>query len=187
MKNRKLALVGALGVCLVGAVATAATGATAPFPSKTTIKQSTSLKMVPNRYVQDGLRWNRDVYRVKSGGTLHLVNSVINEGPHTFSVVAKADLPRTGAQVQNCKICAKLGQAHGADPNTEGPPKFFFLENGVGSQTPPSIDRAGDSVFIGPAEKKNESVDVKVTAPKGKTLYFMCLIHPWMQARVRVG
>jgi hypothetical protein len=187
MKNRKLAAIGVAGVCLAGAIAASgATGATS-FPSKTTIRQSTSFSFVPNRYVKDGLRWNRDLYRVKSGGTLHLVNSVIDEGPHTFTTVARKDLPRTPAQLNHCSICEKLGQAHGADPNTEGPPKFFFLENGVGSQAPPSVDRTGDSAFIGPGEKKGESVDVKVTAPKGKTLYFICLIHPWMQARVRVG
>ncbi len=34
--------------------------------------------------------------------------------------------------------------------------------------------------------KKGESIDLKVTAPKGTTLYFMCLIHPWMQAKLVV-
>jgi hypothetical protein len=186
MKNRKLAVVGAVGVCLVGAIATTSNGATT-FPTKTTIKESQSFKMVPNRYVKDGLRWNRDVYRVKSGGTLHLLNNVITEGPHTFSVVARRDLPRNAAQMNNCKVCRTLEKAHGADPNTEGPPKFFFLENGTGAQAPPSVDRAGDSALIGPGEKSTESVDVKVTAKKGKTLYFMCIIHPQMQARVIVG
>ena len=174
------------GVCLVGAVAGVATGAT-PAPTKTTIQQSSSLSFVPNRYIKDGLRWNRDVYRVRSGGTLHLVNSVINEGPHTFTVVKRTDLPRTAAQINRCKICEKLGQAHGADPNSDAPPKFVFLENGVGSQASPSVDRPGDSALIGPGEKKGESVDVKVSAKKGTTLNFMCIIHPWMQATVRVG
>src|SRR3954451_10528502 len=114
MKNRKLAVAGVAGVCLVGAVASGATGATS-FPTKTTVKESQPVKFVPNRYLRDGLRWNRDVYRVKSGGTLHLVNNVISEGPHTFSVVARKDLPRTVSQVLNCKICNKLGQAHGFD------------------------------------------------------------------------
>jgi hypothetical protein len=37
------------------------------------------------------------------------------------------------------------------------------------------------------AGKKGESIDLKVTAKKGTTLHFMCLIHPWMQAKVVVG
>ena len=154
-------------------------------PAKTTIKVSQSFKLKPNRYIQDGLRWNRDVYKVRSGGTLHVVNTAADEGPHTFTVVKRSDLPRTAAQAFNCKICNKLGQAHGADPQSDAPPKFQYLENGVGQDTPPNVDRPGDSGVTG-AGKKGEFIDLKVTAAKGKKLYFMCLIHPWMQARVDV-
>jgi hypothetical protein len=27
---------------------------------------------------------------------------------------------------------------------------------------------------------------IKVTAPAGTTLYFMCAVHPWMQAKLVV-
>ena len=139
-----------------------------------------------NRFVQTTLRWDKDAYTVKSGGTLHIVNLAAEEGPHTFTVVAKKDLPKTAAQINRCKICEKLGKAHGADPNSDAPPKFPFLENGVGQNTPPSVDRPGDSGITGQG-KKGESIDLKVTATKGKVLYFMCLIHPWMQGKVTVG
>jgi hypothetical protein len=186
MGNRKL-VVGAavLSVAVAGGgVAMAANKAAAP--AKTTIKVSQKLVMKPNRFIQDGLRWNKDVYHVRSGGTLHIVNTVATEGPHTFTVVRKKDLPRTAAQTFNCKICNKLGAAHGADPNSEGPPKFQFLENGVGQNTPPNVDRPGDSGVTGPG-RRGEAINLKVTARKGKTLYFLCLIHPWMQAKVVVG
>lgn len=163
-----------------------AVGAAARAPSKTTIKVSQKIKVKPNRYIQDGLRWNRDVYRVRSGGSLHVVNTTAGEGPHTFTVVKKSDLPTTAAKIFNCKICNQLGQAHGGDPESNAPPKFQYLENGVGQDTPPNVDRPGDSGVTG-SGKKGESIDLKVTAPKGKKLYFMCLIHPWMQARVDVG
>jgi hypothetical protein len=117
---------------------------------------------------------------------VHLVDNVVAEGPHTFTVVRKKDLPKTSAAVFNCKICNKLGQAHGADPNSNAPPTFQFLENGVGTNTPPSVDRPGDSALIGPG-KKGESLNLKVTAKKGTTLRFMCIIHPWMQSKVIVG
>jgi hypothetical protein len=100
--------------------------------------------------------------------------------------VRKKDLPKTGAAAFNCKICNKLGGAHGFDPSSNGPPQFQFLENGTGQSTPPDIDRPGDSVLIGQGNK-GESVDVKVTAKKGTTLRFMCIIHSWMQAKVVVG
>jgi hypothetical protein len=141
--------------------------------------------MVPNRYIQDGLRWNKDVYKIKSGGTMTVINTAAGEGPHTFSVVKKKDLPKNAKEMEKCAICQKLGEAHGADPNSDAPPKFPFLENGVGQKTPPLVDRPGDSGVTGPG-KKGESIDLKVTAKPGTKLYFICLIHPWMQAVLNV-
>jgi hypothetical protein len=186
MKNRKLAA-GTAGLCLALALSGVAVAAnTAAAPSSVTIKESQKNKVVPNRYFQDGLRWNKDVYTVKSGGTLNVVANIISEGPHTFTVVKKKDLPRTAAQVFDCAICNKLGEAHGADPNTEGPPKFQYLEDGVGQDTPPNVDKPGDSGLTGPGQEKNEKISLKVTAKKGSQLYFLCLLHPWMQAKVQV-
>jgi plastocyanin len=187
MRNRKL-IAGAvtLSVALgAGGVAVAANKAAAP--SKATIKVSQKVKMKPNRYIQDGLRWDKDVYHVRSGGTLHIVNTVATEGPHTFSVVKKNELPRTAAQTNNCKICFKIAQELGVNPNDENsPPQFQYAENGVGTNTPPNVDRPGDTGLTGQG-KKGESITLKVTAKKGTTLYFLCAIHPWMQAKVIVG
>ncbi|HEY7630403.1 MAG TPA: hypothetical protein VH817_06880, partial [Thermoleophilaceae bacterium] len=187
MRNRKL-IAGAvtLSVALgVSGVAVAKKGAA---PAKTTIKVSQKLKMKPNRYIQDGLRWDKDVYHVRSGGTIKVVNTVATEGPHTVSVVKKNQLPRTAAQVNNCKICGKIAQEFGItdpnDPNAQ--PQFQYVDNGVGTNTPADIDRPGDSGLTGPG-KKGESITMKVTAKKGTTLYFLCAIHPWMQAKIIVG
>ena len=183
MKNRKLA-VGVAGLCL--AIGTSGV-AIAAIPSSTTVKQTQTFKVVPNRYVQDGLRFDKDIYKVKSGGTINFLFTVTGEGPHTFTIVRKKDVPKTPKAVFNCPICKKLGEAHGADPNSDAPPKFQFLENGVGENTaPPKVDRPGDSgVFM--TNKKGEKISFKVTAKKGTDLYFMCLIHPWMQGEVEVG
>jgi hypothetical protein len=185
MINRKLATLGVAGICVALGVSGAAVAKKAPVaPKHATIGEKGGVQFKPNRFVKDKLRWDRDVYRVKSGGTLTVRNNIINEGPHTFTVVKKKDLPKSF----DCKICGELDKAHGVDPeNQEGPPAFFFLENGQGSQSPPEIDRPGDSALIGPGESKTEKIELKVTAPKGKTLHFMCLVHPWMQAKVIVG
>jgi len=106
------------------------------------------------------------------------------DGPHTLSVVAKKDIPRTSKQILNCKICLKLAKAHGANPNSNAPPKFNYLENGVGSHTPPNLDRPGDSAVIFP--KPGYSVTMHVTAKAGTVLHFICAIHPWMQAVLKV-
>ena len=183
MNNRKLA-VGAAGLCLALGISGVAVAAnTASVPKSVTVKQSTSIKFVPNRYIQDGLRFNKDVYKVKSGGHVNFVFSVTDEGPHTLTIVRKKDL----AKSFRCPICDKLGQAHGADPNSDAPPKFKYLENGTGENDHvPVLDRPGDSgVFT--TNKKGEKISFKVGAKKGKVLHFMCLIHPWMQAEIQVG
>jgi hypothetical protein len=56
----------------------------------------------------------------------------------------------------------------------------------VGQNTPPDVDRPGDSGVTGPGQK-GESIDLHVIAKPGTTLHFMCLIHPQMQAKVIVG
>ena len=48
------------------------------------------------------------------------------------------------------------------------------------------VDKPGDSGLTGPGQAPNEKISLKVTAKKGSQLYFMCLIHPWMQAKVQV-
>jgi plastocyanin len=185
MKNRKL-VAGVAGLCVaLGASGVAVAANSAAVPSKITIKQKSGFKMVPNRYIQDMLRWDKDVYKVKSGGEITVVNTQADEGPHTFTVVKKKDLPRNAKEMQKCAICEKLGQAHGADPNSDAPPKFLFLEDGVGQDTPPKVDKPGDSGVTGEG-KKGEKISFDVTAKKGSQLYFMCLIHPWMQAKVQV-
>jgi hypothetical protein len=185
-KHRKLAAV-LVGLCLaVGVSGVAVAANTAAVPTSVKITEKSGLQMKANRYIQDELRWAKDVYTVKSGGTITVVNTAPQEGPHTFTVVKPKDEPTTGKGIEKCAICNKLGAAHGADPNSDAPPKFQFLENGVGQNTPPNVDRAGDSGVTGSGQK-GEHISFKVTAKKGTVLHFMCLIHPWMQAEVKVG
>jgi hypothetical protein len=177
------ALMSAVVAAVSGVASAARHGAAA---SVTTIKAVQGpAKFQINRFVEDTLRWNKDTYSVPSGGTLHIVNMAADEGPHTFTVVALKDEPKTLQSLFKCSICLKLAKAHGADPNSNAPPKFPYLENGVGQQTPPQVNQPGDSGVTGKG-KKGESIDLKVTAPAGTKLYFMCLIHPWMQAIVNV-
>jgi hypothetical protein len=180
----KKVVIGAMAVCLTASGAGAAIAASSgPPPKHAKIDAVQKVQFKINRYVKDGLRWQKDVYAVKAGGTLTITNKA-HDGPHTFSVVTKKDLPRTVKQINNCQICQTIAQEHGADPNSDAPPTHLFVEDGVGQDTPPSIDKPGDSAFIGP--NPGDSVTLTVTAKKGATLYFMCAIHPWMQAKVQV-
>ena len=186
MSSRKFLLWSSVAA-LAAVAATSAMAGNGKHSAVTNVKAVSKLpNVVINRYIQDNLRWDKDVYKVPSGGTIHVVNLAADEGPHTFTIVAKKDAPRTGLGVVNCKICNVLAKAHGADPNGNAPPKFPFLENGVGQQTPPDIDKPGDSGVTGKG-KKGESIDLPVTAAPGTKLYMMCLIHPWMQAEIDVS
>ena len=186
MTNRKIAA-GAAGLALVAAGGVAAVGAsgadTAVAPETAVVKQKFSIEMKPNRYIKDNMRFDRDVYRVQSGGTLRVVLNKPQEGPHTVSLVKKRDLPTNAAETFNCRVCNRLGKAHGADPNGDEPPKFPFVENGVGQALPSDFDRPGDSGITGP--RKGDSFEVDVTAPAGSTRFMLCLIHPWMQAKLK--
>jgi hypothetical protein len=179
-------LAGATALCVAAAVTGVATAASGATSHVTTIKAINGPVVVKiNRYIQDTVRWNKDVYHVKSGGTLRIVNDAAQEGPHTFTVVTKKELPRTAAQMENCRICLTLAKAHGANPGSNKPPKFQYLENGVGQNTPPNVDRPGDSGITGQG-RPGESITLTVTAKPGTVLQFMCLIHPWMQAKIIV-
>ena len=119
LQRRLLAGVTTLGLVAGGsAVAMAAASA----PKHTTINAVTSFKVKINRYIQIGTRWQKDAYDVKSGGTITVVNLAASDGPHTFSVVKKSDLPRTAKQINNCKICGTIAQEHGVNPQSQGPP-----------------------------------------------------------------
>jgi hypothetical protein len=180
-------VIGAMALCVTASGAGVAVAAkSGPPPTHATVNAVQKVQFKVNRYVKDSLRWQKDVYQVRSGGTLHIVNKA-HDGPHTLSIVKKSDLPRTTNQMNQCKICETIAVAHGVDPTveSEAPPPHLWTEDGVGVDTPANFDKPGDSVFIGP--NVGDSADAKITAKKGTKLFFLCAIHPWMQAKVIVG
>jgi hypothetical protein len=182
---RRHFLVGAMALAITASGAGAAVAAkSAAAPKRAEVDAVSKVQFKVNRFVKDALRWKKDVYHVRSGGTLHIVNKA-DDGPHTFSVVQKKDLPRTVKQINQCAICRTIGQELGAPENSDAPPTHLFAEDGVGQDTPPNVDKPGDSAFVAP--NPGASVDLTVTARKGTKLFFMCAIHPWMQAKVIVG
>jgi hypothetical protein len=189
MTNRKI-VAGTAGLALMaagGIAAVSASGSGSAESSATNlavVKQKHPLKFKANRYIQDGLRFNRDTYEVNSGGTLRVVNNKASEGPHTVSIVKRRDLPTNIGEVFNCRVCNAIYKAHGVDPNDEGPPEFNFVEDGEGQNQPANFNRPGDSGVTGP--RKGNSFEVPVTAAAGTTRWFLCAVHPWMQAKLKV-
>ncbi|MGC2374132.1 MAG: hypothetical protein WA484_09685 [Solirubrobacteraceae bacterium] len=147
--------------------------------AKITVKGGATFK--PNAYIKDSVHFVAGTTTVRSGGTVTLTNS--SEDPHTLSIVKPSQLPRTLAQIENCKICGELSKAHGVNPEgppPSGPPPIPLVNVG-----PAGFDEPGDSIFVGPHGPGGQ-VSFKVTAPAGSTLNFMCIIHPWMRGRILV-
>jgi hypothetical protein len=125
---------------------------------------------------------------VHEGEELEVVNDTAPSmvGPHTFSLVKKGLLPKTAKQRKTCftpgKIC--MGIAHWYGLKGEEEPKEPLVAAGKeGWDTMGTYTKKGDSYFFG---KKGESIDQKVTAKAGTTLYFICAVHPWMQGSIKV-
>ena len=163
---------------MVAVVAAAvAVPAFAAAPARVTQKIVGGTKLVPNRMIADTMHFKLDRIAVKKGGTVILADTT--KAPHSFSLVKRSDVPRKAAGVDACfekGPCGKLAVEHGAvDPNTgeeKDPDKPLVNAGKAGFNQP------GDSVLVPPGGKAK----VKVTSGQG--LYYICVIHPWMQGAI---
>jgi hypothetical protein len=125
---------------------------------------------------------------ITQGDTLKIVNESNPKqvGPHTFSLVTKAVLPKTKDARQNCftpkHICLSIAKWHGLNPKTEEIAVNPVEAGPKGWSTMGNNSKKGDSWFT---EKKSESFEQEVTAAPG-TLYFLCAVHSFMQGQVKV-
>jgi plastocyanin len=144
------------------------------------VRTPEQIVFVPNAFNGTTMRFDPGTVAVKSGGTVTFIDSEKDE-PHTVTVVKKSELPRTAAQVNNCKACA-LALGHLKDPRhpDTSPVKTYVLDKGQ-----MGFDARGDSVVITPGGPHKKAV-VTVSAPAGSTLYYVCAIHPWMQGSIVV-
>jgi hypothetical protein len=172
----------ALLVLALAAIGGTAMAKSKKVPSKATITAGGkfSAKFKINRYglFKDGAHFAPGDVTIRSGGALTL-KSKDPQAPHTFSIVAKKDLPKTRGKINNCgapgTICDKINTAHQIDQ--QGNPAKPVVDIGVAG-----IDQAGDSFVMAP----KSSQTVNVSAKQGTTLYFLCAIHPWMQGVLKV-
>ncbi|SRR6266542_6904733 len=173
----------AAAAVLMLAVAGAAFAATRDGAGNATVKTIEEVKMVPNKYIQDGVHFAPGTVTVASGGTLTFEYGDKEQEPHTLTVVPKSGLPKTAAQAENCAACQKYATPHlknpKAPPDEHNPIVHWTLSKGN-----PGFDTVGDSLAIQPGAHKK--INVKVTAPAGTTLYFVCAVHPWMQGKIVV-
>jgi plastocyanin len=168
-------------VALAAAVALAAPALAVAAPHKNRIVISGGDVYKPGFYVKNTMHFGPRTLTVKSGATVTVLNQASAQEPHTVSFVKASQVPRTKKAIVACSnfkgVCGALAQAHQADPQT-GQVKVPVVDVGK-----PGVDRPGDSFFIAPGAKK---LTFKVTAKKGTTLRYFCVIHPWMQGTIKV-
>jgi plastocyanin len=109
--------------------------------------------------------------KVHPGDTIVFEHADKTHDPHTISVVAAKDLPRSS---DPCPACARVEKAH--FPHGQSGPPLPVVNVGK-----PGLDQPGDSiVWMG------GKVSAKVSAPAGTVLHYFCAIHPWMQGTITV-
>ena len=172
------ALVAALVVLVVPSLAAAGSTTAIPGEAVTTIE----IRMEGKKMGFFGPK------TVHEGEELRIVNTTMPSmvGPHTFSLVTEGSLPKTAKQRKECftpgRIC--MGIAHWYGLKGEELPKEPLVEAGQeGWDTMGTPSKKGDSFFF---SKKGASVEQKVTAKAGTTLYFMCAVHAFMQGSIKV-
>jgi plastocyanin len=169
----------------VAALATATVASGARHSSGVIVKASDKgATYVINKSVTDKMFFTPAVTTVKSGETLTFeYDGQPNGEPHTVTILAAKDLPRTAAQINNCAICNRYAAAHLKNPKAPPGPTNDIARWTV-DKGQPGLDSPGDSVAIEGA--KHRSISITVSAPAGTTLHFICLVHPWMQGTLKV-
>jgi plastocyanin len=176
---RKL-LIAAVAALIVAAMAGPASAAVAP---AATVEVRGGEILQPGQFIKVNFRFVPRNITVSSGDVVRWVDRDRDaDEPHTVTIARKADLPQTIAQLDACyepgALCAETLEAH--DPGSDQVPPFNFRVNRGG----PGLDARGDSLlFGGPFD---QAIRGRVTAPAGRTLYYLCVIHPWMQGSITV-
>jgi hypothetical protein len=172
--TRRLTLFIAVALVATVGVAAVAVGQAAPTTATETAKAGAEVKV--NQYIKDTSHWVKPKLTIASGGTL-TIKTAGDPAPHSFSIVKSSQVPKTPDAIFSCKVCESIGKKHGADPNSDAPPKHPVVDVGA-----TGIDQPGDSIVLQP----KKSATVKVSAKAGTTLHFICAIHPWMQGTLAV-
>ena len=179
---------GGLRTVFVGATAAlmlavmAAPASAAPAPAATVEVRGGDI-LQPGQFIKNNFRFVPRRITVSSGDVVRWVDRDRSaDAPHTITVADRADLPQTIPQLDACYapdgLCTETIEAH--DPLSDFQPPFDFRVVRGG----PGLDTRGDSLlFAGPFA---QSIRARVTAPAGSTLFYLCVIHPWMQGRITV-
>jgi hypothetical protein len=126
--------------------------------------------------------------KVARGETLKIVNETSPEdiGPHTFTLVKEKLLPDTKQEMKDCEhlkleVCQDVAAAHKVDLETFEVNKRIVDRGEKGWDKP--FGHKGDTWYVNGEGKENAR---EVTAKAGETLHYFCIVHPFMQGKIKV-
>ena len=126
--------------------------------------------------------------KVKSGSQLQIVNATdpTQVGPHTFTLVKKSELPTTKQEMKDCeklqsKLCQDVAKAQKVNTKTFEVKKPVVDAGKKGWDK--SFGKRGDTWYT---QTEGEFNQRKVRAKPGTTLYYLCVVHPFMQGKIKV-
>lgn len=125
---------------------------------------------------------------VESGAPLDILNNTNPKqiGPHTFTLVEKSELPKTIDELKACgkfkdEFCTGIVEDHEVNLKTGeiGKPSLDAGKKGWDT----SYGKKGDSWIT---IEEGEDQERVVSAKAGTKLFFLCLVHPEMQGKLKV-
>ena len=168
--HRRAAAVTAV-VALVAAV-----GAGSAHAAKTVLTRGGD-EFAPNEFVRSSLRFAPGTITVRPGERVTWVDGDQSRDPHTVTVVNARNVPDTIEEVFECQVCGLAG-AHLEDPNDPSSGIATFRLNAG----PPGFNTEGDSILF----MDGQRISARINTTAGRTLRYICAIHPWMQGAIRV-
>lgn len=122
---------------------------------------------------------------VARGQELEIVNDTNpkQDGPHTFSLVKDRFIPKTREEQKKCDICFSIAKAHKLNFKTGEVRKDSVDKGAEGWNRMFNDEKSGDTWYT---EKRNDSQSRVVSAKVGKTLTYMCAVHPFMRGKIEV-
>ncbi len=144
-----------------------------------------------NELVAETLHFGPGQIWVSSGTRVTWVKADASSDPHTITIVNKSDRPNSFDEVFACgsnptDVCSSALAAH-FPGGFNNPPVIRVEPDSV-----PGLDQPGDSLLLCPNFNPQAqacghgSISAVVSAPAGSTLFYMCVIHPWMQGVIHV-
>jgi hypothetical protein len=136
----------------------------------------------------EGLRF-KGPDKIHKGDKLEIKNTTDPQqiGPHTFTLVKKKLLPTTQREGKKCfdrhHICRRVLKAHKVNFQTGEAKKPVIDKGKNGWDKSWSKKHGGDSWLT---DAKGDTHVRRIKADAGRTLYYMCTVHPEMQGKIKV-